>query len=937
MMKKTFSLFALVALLSASAAAQPMGDPAVRKGVLKNGMTYYIRHNAREAGLADFYIAQRVGSILEEPHQRGLAHFLEHMAFNGTKHFPGKNGKPAIVPWCESIGVKFGANLNAYTSVDQTVYHIGSVPISREGIADSCLLVLNDWSQYILLEDQEIDKERGVIHEEWRNRRTGMAMGRMMENVMPKIYKGSKYEDCMPIGNMEVVDHFPYQALRDYYDKWYRPDLQAIVVVGDIDVDQMEQKIIRLFGKIKAHKKRAERIYYPVPDNDKMIVAIEHDKEQPIALAHLYMKRDATPDDEKASEDYLRGDYLSHLVAYMLNGRLSEKKQVANPPYMSATVRDGEFFISRTKDAFSLSVSCRQDSILSGFATAVGEVERARQHGFTDGELLRAKALYRNAAERKVKMASDYRNAHYVSQCVSNFLTGEPIMTPEEELQWQRHFDDKVTLQEVNAYAKEIITNRNQVVVLYGPEKEGFALPTTEQLEQTVLEAQQQQYENYEEKQVAQLLMDSLPTPGTIVSERPYGKHGMTEMVLSNGMKVYVKPTDYQADQIVMTMKGKGGTSLYGDEDIPNFSLLSSAVTEAGVGNFSAADLRKLMAGQSVKIAPAIGSESQRIRGISSVKDLETMLQLTYLYATAPRRDEVAFEGLVNRTRAFLANRNVSSKVAYNDTLTAVLYDHHPRMAPVTKERIDKACYDRILEIYKERFADASNFQTVFIGKLDIDALRPLICRYLASLPATHRQEKANEQRLARLSTKNEVVRFVRHQSTPLAQVSVFYTADVDFSPKNDLVLDMLTRVMQIAYTDSVREEKGGTYGVSVDFNLEKDEHPNAFIRISYKSDPKRHEELNPLIYQQLQLIADHGPLASSMAKVKEYLKKQYAQMAITNDYWDYIVWHQLDDDADFDTGYCQLVEDITAADLQRMARLLLKQNHRIEVTMLSE
>lgn len=919
------------------AEAQPTSDPDVRMGVLKNGMTYYIRHNAREAGLADFYIAQRVGSILEEPHQRGLAHFLEHMAFNGTKHFPGKDGKLGIVPWCETIGVKFGANLNAYTSVDQTVYHIGSAPISREGIVDSCLLVLNDWSQYILLEDKEIDKERGVIHEEWRNRRTGMAMSRMMERVTPKIYKGTKYEDCMPIGNMDVVEHFPYQALRDYYDKWYRPDLQAIVVVGDIDVNVVERKIIRLFGKIKAHKNRAERIYYPVPDNDKMIVAIERDKEQPIALAHLYMKRDATPDKEKSSVKYLKEDYMSHLVTYMLNGRLSEKKHVANPPYMSATVRDGEFFISRTKDALSLSVSCRQDSILSGFATAIAEVERARQHGFTDSELQRAKVLYLNAAERKVKMEGDYRNAHYVSQCVNNFLTGEPILTAKEQLRLQQLFDREVSIEEVNAYAKDIITDKNQVVVLYGPEKEGYALPDEQQLEQTVTEAQQQCYEPYEEKHVAQQLMESLPTPGTIVAERPYGKHGMTEMVLSNGMKVYVKPTDYQADQVMMTMKGKGGTSLYGDEDIPNFSLLSSAVTEAGVGSFSAADLRKVMAGKSVRLSPGIGNETQRISGISSVKDLETMLQLTYLYATAPRRDEVAFEGLINRTRSFLENRNVSSKVAYNDTLTAVLYDHHPRMAPVTKERIDHANYDRILEIYKERFADASNFQTVFVGKVDIDSLRPLICQYLASLPATHKQEKANEKRVPRLAMKNEVVRFVRQQSTPLAQVSVFYTADVNFSPKNDLVLDMLTRVMQIAYTDSVREEKGGTYGVSVDFNLEKDEHPNAFIRISYKSDPKRHHELNPLIYQQLQRIADRGPLATSLEKVKEYLKKQYAQMAITNDYWNYVIWHQLDDDADFDTGYCQLVDRISAKDVQQMAKSLLKQNHRIEVTMLSE
>ena len=302
-------------------------DPMVRKGTLKNGFTYYIRHNAKEPGLADFYIAQRVGSILEEPRQRGLAHFLEHMAFNGTKNFPGKGKKLGIVPWCETIGVKFGANLNAYTSVDQTVYHIGSAPLKREGILDSCLLVLHDWSHYILLEDAEIDKERGVIHEEWRNRRAGMAMQRLMENAMPAMFKGSKYEDCLPIGSMDVVDNFPYNDLRDYYQKWYRPDLQAVVVVGDVDVDKVEKKIKKMFGSIPLPKVRVERVYYPVPDNDSIIVAIERDKEQPVVLAHLYMKREATPDREKNTVAYLRDEYADDLVATMLNDRLSEVRQ----------------------------------------------------------------------------------------------------------------------------------------------------------------------------------------------------------------------------------------------------------------------------------------------------------------------------------------------------------------------------------------------------------------------------------------------------------------------------------------------------------------------------------------------------------------------------------------------------------------------------------
>ena len=937
-MKKQFLSLFLLLLAPASLFAQTVEqDASIRQGKLKNGLTYYIRHNAKEAGLADFYIAQRVGSILEEPRQRGLAHFLEHMAFNGTKHFPGKGKQLGIVPWCETIGVKFGTNLNAYTSVDQTVYHIGSAPIKREGIIDSCLLVLNDWSQYINLEPKEIDKERGVIHEEWRNRRTGMAMQRMMENVMPKIYKGSKYEDCLPIGNMDIVDNFPYQDLRDYYQKWYRPDLQAIVVVGDFDVDMMERKIQKLFGKIKTHKNPAERIYYPVNDNDKMIVAIEKDKEQPIILGHLYMKSEATPDSEKNSVKYQREDYINGLITYMLNGRLSEKKQVANPPFMSATVKNGAFFVSRTKDAFSLSISCKQDNVLGGVSVAVGEVERARQHGFTQSELERAKKLYLNAAERQLKMEKDYKNSHYVSQCVNNFLEGEPILTPTYNLQLVKLFDGEVSLDEVNSQVGEIITDKNQVFIMYGPDKDGFVVPSESEIESTVLAAQQKRYDAYQEEQVPATLMAALPAPGKIVSEKPYGKFGVTEIVLSNGMKVYVKSTDYQADQITMSMRGEGGTSVYGNEDIPNFAFLSGSITEAGVGDFTATRLRKVLAGKSLKLAPSITSEGQRITGTSSVKDLETMLQLAHLYFTAPRKDSMAFEGMMNRNLSLLKNRNASSKVVYNDSLSATLYDHNVRMAPVTVEIAKKADYNRIFEIYRERFSDASNFKTVFIGKVDMAQLRPLLCQYLATLPSTHKAEKSNKANVPQIVKKNEVVKFVHKQETPLANVSVFYTANVPFSPKNDLVLDMLTRVLQIAYTDSVREEKGGTYGVGVSFNLEKEDNPNALLRISYKSDPKRYEELNPVIYKQLLNIADHGPVASSMDKVKKYLKKQYGQMAITNDYWSYVIWHQLDDDADFDKDYCKMVDNLTASDVQKMAKELLKQNHRVEVTMLSE
>ena len=935
-MKKTTFISLLLWVVTAVLAQPLPQDPTIRTGKLKNGMTYYLRHNAKEAGLADFYIAQKVGSIQEEPRQRGLAHFLEHMAFNGTTHFPGKGKQLGIVPWCETIGVKFGANLNAYTSVEQTVYNISAVPLKREGIADSCLLILHDWSHYLLLEDKEIDKERGVIQEEWRTRRAGRAVQRLMEQAMPKVYKGTKYEDCMPIGSMDIVNNFPYKDLRDYYHKWYRPDLQAVIVVGDIDVDKMEKKIKKLFSKIPAPKNPAKREYYPVSDNEKMIVDIEKDKEQPIVLFHLYQKRDVTPDAEKNDEKYLRGDYIDNLIGTMINDRLAELRQQANPPYQSATGRASTFFLSRMKESFSLSVSCREDNILGGLIAAVGVTEQARQHGFTQAELDRAKSLKLNHDERKFRERDDRRNSKYVSACVQHFLNSEPLLSMEQQVELTRRFDREVTLEEVNKAVRELISDQNQVAIMYAPDKEGLVLPTELQIENVITATQQLSYAPYVEAQVPEHLMTHLPKPGSIVSEKAF-KHGFTEWTLSNGMKVYVKKTDFAADAVSMRMQADGGTSVFGDEDIPNFSLINSAITDAGVGQFDAMMLRRMLTGKSVRVQPSVSSRGQVITGGVSLKDMPTMFELAHLYFTQPRRDTVAFASLVNRSYAFLTNRNASPRVDYNDSIRAICYGHHPRLEPVVQATLEKANYDRILQIYHHLYSDASNFKTVIIGNYDEQQLRQLVCQYLATLPSTYQHEQVNWKHVPQFVEGSKVSVFRKKMTTPLANVSIIYSADVPFTPQSDLELDFLKRCLSVAYTDSVREEKGGTYGVSIDFGLEKDDKPNATLHISYNADPQRYEELNPIIYQQLENIAKYGPVASSVDKVKKYLVKQYQQAAITNDYWSYVIWHELDDDADFDKDYCKMVEEMTAEKIQRMAQRLLGAKRCIEVTMLSE
>lgn len=488
--RRFFNAFVLLLLVTGALAQNVTTDNSFRIGRLKNGMTYYIRHNNKEKGIADFYIAQRVGSILENPDQRGLAHFLEHMAFNGSKNFKNTDASPSIVHWCEAHGIKFGTNLNAYTSIDETVYNVSAVPVKDAAVVDSTLLILHDWSHYLDLDDKEIDKERGVIHEEWRTRRAGMASQRLMEQALPIIYKGTKYEDCMPIGTMEIVDHFPYKVLRDYYHKWYRPDLQAIIVVGDVDVDQMEKKIQAVFSSIPMPVNAAKRDYYPVNDNDKMIVASLKDSEQPIMLVTLYMKRDATPDAEKSTIRYQRDGYVDDLIAYMVGERLDEMQDRNPKPCLSASARIGQFLVSRTKDAFTLSFGARQENIKGSFDAAIGTIEQIRQHGFTPSELERAKAFRRKVIDRQFNERNDRRNSYYVRRAQYNFLDAEPITSEAYNKQLDEQFSREVTLKEVNAAMREAITDRNQVLVVYAPDKPEVKIPSDAELEKMVLDAQ---------------------------------------------------------------------------------------------------------------------------------------------------------------------------------------------------------------------------------------------------------------------------------------------------------------------------------------------------------------------------------------------------------------------------------------------------------------
>lgn len=907
-------------------------DNTIRKGILPNGMTYYIRHNAQTKGVADFYIAQKVGSILEEKRQRGLAHFLEHMAFNGTKHFPGNTLQPGIVAWCESVGIKFGANLNAYTSVDQTVYNISAAPVTREGVIDSCLLILNDWSHELLLTDKEIDKERGVIEEEWRTRRSGMAMQRLSEQAMPIIYAGTKYSDCMPIGNIDIVRTFPYNDLRDYYSKWYRPDLQAIIVVGDINEDKIEEKIKKLFAKIPLPQNPAHRIYYPIGNNEKMILYTATDKEQPTVNFTLYMKRDVTPKQERNTIQNYADDYKTNILRMAINDRLEELSRTKNAPFISASVRSGNFFLASTKDAFELSGVLKEGKVIEAIQLLVGEVERARANGITIDELKRGKAEMLSYAENDYNDRSNRRNGEFVEQCVQNFLEEAPIIEPEKELEIVRKLDKTVTIDDVNALAKTIITNQNQVVTMFGPDKNTFKMPTNSSIENAILKAQKQHYTPYKtQNTLTERLITKLPKPGSIISERTY-KYGYTEFTLSNGLKVYVRPTNFEPDEVNLKLFSLGGKNIYPDSEMPNLTYLMAGATIGGVGQYNDLTLEKMLAGKTATVTPFIDNDTRGMAGTSNVKDTKTLLELVYLYFTQPRKDPQAFKNLMEQQQEFLTNAHVNPMLAYNDTLHKVAYATN-RMASMDKEQLKRVNYNRIMHIYKELFANAANFKLILTGNININKLRPLLCQYIATLPSNNTKETIGTYEPKLVDGKKTYI-FHKKQTTPTAITTIVIKGKMEYNNRNELLMDAIGQLLRIVYTEKVREDKGGTYSVQVSGDLQH--HPNneALLRIAFQTDPQKYNSLIPIVYKELEKMATEGPSQQDLDKVKAYELKVYNQVLRMNNYWEYVLYTDLYNGIDVDTDFRYIVENMTCDDIRTTLRNLLNQNNCIEVTM---
>lgn len=942
-MRKILSLlFCLGGFMAAGAQTLPL-DSCIRKGTLSNGLTYYIRHNAQTPGQADFYIAQRVGSILEEPQQRGLAHFLEHMAFNGTRHFPdGNGGERSVRSWCERNGIKFGADLNAYTSIDQTVYNISNAPITKAGVADTCLIILHDWAGSLLLKDNEIDQERGVIREEWRTRRSRMASMRMMEDAMPVIYAGSKYADCLPIGHIEVVDTFRYDVLRDYYRRWYRPDLQGIIVVGDINVDEMEAKIKNLFKDDTVPAGAPERTYYGVPDNKEMIVYTQADKEQPTLNLSLFMKRDADPRSQRDTREAFLGGYKSRLAMFILRQRLAQLSHEAQPRVMSASCRSGNFYITPEKEAFSLNIGLMPNDPQTGIDAAIAVVEKVRRYGVTEAELEHAKVQHTVSIEHRLDNKEKTRNAEYAKSIVANFCNAEPCMNIEYEAALEAEFSATVTLDDINKTLKDIITDENQVCMVFGPTQydgKAYTMPTADQFKTWIEAAQKKEYaDDNKAGAVDPTFMKKLPKKGKIVSKREVA-NGYTEYVLSNGIKVSARPSDIEPNRLTINMFRLGGRSLYPDSDAATLQFLGSVVRESGAADFDYLTLEKKRRGKALRVVPYIDSEEEGVKGVCVASDFETWLQVMYLYLTQPRKDKAIFQNMVAKQRSMLKNRNASPNVTYNDSLRVAVYGHRKRTEPITAERLDEVSFDRMYEIYHERFANLEGMNLIVTGDIREDLFEDLLCQYVASLPGKkakkgHEADHKPGQYALDIERGKTTTVFHKTMKTPSALTNVLYTADVAYTADNDLKLDVLSQIMRAVYTETVREEKGGTYGVSVDGQFWKYPTEGCSMTVNFRCDPKKYDELLPVIDEQLQRMAKEGPTEEQLKNVKEYERKNYDRAVLTNGWWEYVRYHELRDGIDFNDQYLQKVDRLTPADIRDFCRLITTSGNRIQVTM---
>ena len=929
-------LLVLVALPLSGLRAQQVPvlpiDEAVRYGKLENGLTYYVRSNALPEDRVHFYIAQKVGAVQEEDNQRGLAHFLEHMCFNGTKHFPGDR----LVKYCESIGVKFGQNLNAYTSTDETVYNIDGVPVSDSNI-DSCLYILHDWANALLLETKDIDKERGVIHEEWRQRTTGIM--RILDRQLPNMYPGSRYGYRMPIGTMEVIDNFDPQVLRDYYHKWYHTQNQAIIVVGDIDADKMVERIKTIFSPIKAQENPAPYEFYPVPDNDEPIYIVDKDKEVAQVMMQLDFKQEPLPMELRGTQMEIAYGYINSIICKVVNARLNELALKGDCPFTQAGVAYGNYWVSKTKSALSVSIMPKSGKDVEALQVVMQELERAKRFGFTATEVLRAKEEFINSLETLYNNREKQKHNFYTQQYVRHFLEGNAIPDLETEFQLYKLFAQQLPVEAISQTFQQYVASTDKNFVLFAayPEKEGQAVPTAEQLKGAVEAAKAAELTAYVDNVKNEPLVPELPTPGKIVKEAK-ADFGYTCWTLSNGARVFFKKTDFNESQILMSAQSFGGKGWFNDKDVVNFELMDQVINATGLGNFTTTELQKKLAGKQVSCSVSTGNATENLSGSSTPKDLRTLFELIYLRFQAPANDVDTYNTIIAGLRTQLENVEKLPEAAFSDSLTKTVYGNHPRANRIKLADLDKADYETIKRLYTERYNAGGDFDFYFTGNLDVDSLRLFAEQYIAPLKAVKKREGYNKKfELEPLKgVRNN--HFVRKMETPQATFIQIWTGDLKYNVKNAAIVKALGSILTERYLKSIREDGGMAYSVGASANASFGTKESYMVQIYCPVKPALKDEALRLVRLDIDKIAAEGVTAEELDKVKKFELKSFNDKQRENGYWQGLIGNKVNWNKDTQKDYEKAIQSLSSKDVQNFVKkVLLKQNNCITVSMLPE
>ena len=900
-------------------------DPQITMGKFPNGLRYYIRNNKKPEKRAELRLVVKAGSILEDDDQQGLAHLVEHMAFNGTQHFP----KNDMISFIESLGMRWGADLNAYTSFDETVY-ILTVPTDKPEVMDRALLILEDWAHNVSFDPAEIDKERGVVMEEWRLGRGAGA--RLRDKLFPVLLKGSRYADRLPIGKPEIIQGGKAERLKQFYADWYRPDLMAVVAVGDFDKVSIEKLITTHFASIPAATKARPRTTYDVPDHSDTTYAIATDKEADTTVVQV---NTLLPSREEGSVGVYRQKTVDRLFSGMLSARFSELAQKTDAPFIAAGTGRGSFF-ARSKDAASLGALVKEGNVERALGVLLSEAERVARFGFTATELDRQKLSVLRTYERFSLEKENTLSASRADEYVRNFLQNESLPSADDEYALHKRFLPDITLAEINKLAREWFPDRNRTIIVTAPLKNGLAIPDESKLAAVIKDAAKD-LKPYVDTLGNTVLLDSTPTPGTIASTVTKDAIGITEWQLSNGVKVVLKPTTFKEDEILFRATSPGGTSLASDKDYIPASWATQVITAGGVGKFNAIDLRKIMTGKVASATPIIGELEEGLSGASSRRDLETMFQLIYLRFAQPRADATAFGVQAAQARTFLTNQTADPEFAFSDALNTIRYQNHLRRRLPTPATIDQWDLDKSLAFYKDRFADASDFTFVFVGSFDLPTINPLVERYLGSLPSIHRQESWKD---VGVRTPTGIVeKKVEKGAEPKSESAIVFSGPFEYDQTHRIAIRAMAEILEKRLLETIREELGGTYGISASPSYERDPNPTYSITIEFGSAPDRTENLIKRAFQEIERLKTNGPTDKQVADEKETLLRDFEINSKLNNYLLVQITgkYRLGEDPAGLWRIPEYLNKIDKAMIQQAAKTYLNTNRYVEVMLFPE